>query len=80
MVWVTLFDGEATFLGYVQLHALPIAKPDDYRCMPHGTLTFKSAVLLSEELRQGCHSGQIGGLQWRRQTDNYHDPAPVDRE
>jgi hypothetical protein len=70
MVWIALFDSKSSFLGYVQLHALPVSSPGDYRCMPHGILSFESAVVIGNDLYQGNISGWVEGRQWYRQATN----------
>jgi hypothetical protein len=68
MVWISVFDSDRSFLGYVQLLGLLVTSPDDYRCMPHGTLSFESVLNMSKELHQGSISGQIEGYRWYRQA------------
>jgi hypothetical protein len=68
MTWIALFNSSRDFLGYVQFHALPIASVDDYRCMPHGTLSFDGALDVSKELSLGVASGSVAGYHWSKEA------------
>jgi hypothetical protein len=68
MVWVSLFDNQGGFLGCVQLLALLVTSSNDYRCMPHGMLSFESVAKVTDQLRKGSASGEIDGCHWHRQT------------
>jgi hypothetical protein len=71
MVWISLFDRQSNFLGYIQMQSLPVTGALDYRCMPHGMLPFENVVELSRTLNRGTLDGDIRGYHWYRQATNH---------
>jgi hypothetical protein len=69
-VTVTLLEktGLPVEVGTVEFYRLPITKPDDYKCMPRGVLTFEQVKQIATELGRGKTSGDIGDLEWQKGT------------
>lgn len=67
MIKVKMFQGQRP-RNCVEIHALPLRRPEDYHCVPEGSVSFGTAQQLANELADGRVSGLLAGYRWFRQA------------